>query len=477
MKIFALFIIILLSVSCNRNRTEEFVTNIRSADELFRQGKDEEAMNALVKAEKCYNEDIPSAELGYLMMRKGDIYYRYYDYDRAIDSYNEGCEIFLTSGDTLNYCNALLLLCDASILNLDASRAHKCISIMQENARFYQGPAKHAYHLCRIKLTELEDGAEAAVSLIDAYLADLPTEGTPDWRILAFYYNEAGEYDKALQAIRKEAETKDISRDQNYYVVLYQVLKSQGDYEAALTALERHNVLADSLARIQHTSDTRFIEERHFFFEDKEARRRDMNSILLGFFIILIAVLLALRETRKRLSKSMQDNVLMSIEKERVEKLYADALIEREALNKMAEAKNADDEMKAVIKQRLALLNKVIASYITDSSSANKEANAQIEMLISNREAFLESTRKSFEAGHPKFMSYLRSRDLTDWEVNYCCLYLVGLNGKEIGEYINLKRHYTYGSVIRHKLGLGEHDKNLANHLKNLLENPPASNS
>lgn len=434
-------------------------------------------MNALVNAEKFYNNDISSAELGYLMMRKGDIYYRYFDYVKAIDAYSRGSELFLTAGDTLNHSRALLLLCDACILNLDVKRARECITVMKANEKFYQGQSEHAYHLCQIKLTELEYGAEAAVPLIDAYLADLPAEGTPDWRILAFYYNEAGEYEKALHSIRKEAETKDISRDQNYYVVLYQVLKSQGDYKAALTALERHNVLADSLARIQHTSDTRFIEERHFFFEDKEARRRDMNTILLGFFIILIAVLLALRETRKRLSKSMQDNVLISIEKARVEKLYADALIEREALNKMAEATNADDEMKAVIKQRLALLNKVIASYITDSSSANKEANAQIEMLISNREAFLESTRKSFEAGHPKFMSYLRSRGLTDWEVNYCCLYLVGLNGKEIGEYINLKRHYTYGSVIRHKLGLGEHDRNLANHLKNLLENPPALNS
>lgn len=141
MKLFALLITILLSVSCNRSRTEEFVTYVRSADELLRQGKDEEAMNALVK---------------------------------AIGSYEEGAEIFLASGDTLNYCNALLLLCDASILNLDASRAHKCISIMNENARFYHGQSEHAYHLCRIKLTELEDGAEAAVPLIDAYLANLP---------------------------------------------------------------------------------------------------------------------------------------------------------------------------------------------------------------------------------------------------------------------------------------------------------------
>ena len=174
MKLFALLITILLSVSCNRSRTEEFVTYVRSADELFQQGKDEQAMNALVNAEKCYNDDIPSSELGSLKMRKGDIYYRYFDYAEAIDSYSEGTDIFLASGDTLNYCNALLLLCDASILNLDASRAHKCISIMQENSRFYHGQSEHAYHLCQIKLTELEDGAEAAVPLIDAYLANLP---------------------------------------------------------------------------------------------------------------------------------------------------------------------------------------------------------------------------------------------------------------------------------------------------------------
>lgn len=97
MKIFALLITILLSVSCNRNRTEEFVTYIRSADEFYRQGKDEEAMNALVKAEKCYDDDIPSAALGSLKMRKGDIYYRYFDYDRAIVSYSEGTDIFLAS--------------------------------------------------------------------------------------------------------------------------------------------------------------------------------------------------------------------------------------------------------------------------------------------------------------------------------------------------------------------------------------------
>ena len=211
--------------------------------------------------------------------------------------------------------------------------------------------------------------------------------------------------------------------------------------------------------------------------DDQTQRDEDRTYrtvLAFGFCFIMASMFYALRETQKHLVSITQEKILMQVEMERMEKLYADVIVERDALSKMAEASSPDPEIKEVINQRLALLNKVITSYITDSSDANKEANAQIEMLISDREVFLESTRKSFEAGHPKFIAYLRSRGLSDWEVNYCCLYLVGLNGKEIGEYINLKRHYTYGSVIRHKLGLGEHDRNLGNHLKTMLDNPPA---
>ena len=229
---------------------------------------------------------------------------------------------------------------------------------------------------------------------------------------------------------------------------------------------QENNVSADGAGQIIALSS-----------EDQAQRDEDRTYrivLTFGFCFIMASMFYALRETQKHLVSITQEKILMQVEKERMEKLYADVIVERDALSKMAEASSPDPEIKEVINQRLALLNKVITSYITDSSDANKEANAQIEMLISDREAFLESTRKSFEAGHPKFIAYLRSRGLSDWEVNYCCLYLVGLNGKEIGEYINLKRHYTYGSVIRHKLGLGEHDRNLGNHLKTLVENPPA---
>ena len=94
-----------------------------------------------------------------------------------------------------------------------------------------------------------------------------------------------------------------------------------------------------------------------------------------------------------------------------------------------------------------------------------------MESLLDNKEEFMNSTRLAFTGTHPKFIQYLEEKGLTEWEINYCCLYLIGLKGKDIGEYINLKRHYTYGSVIRQKLGLTENDTNLSLYLRKLMDN------
>ena len=53
----------------------------------------------------------------------------------------------------------------------------------------------------------------------------------------------------------------------------------------------------------------------------------------------------------------------------RYEQLYADAIAERDALTKMIEDSSVKDETKAVIRERLEVLNKVIISHITDTSS------------------------------------------------------------------------------------------------------------
>ena len=123
----------------------------------------------------------------------------------------------------------------------------------------------------------------------------------------------------------------------------------------------------------------------------------------------------------------------------------------------------------ALIRQRLSVLDKVLASHISSDDKAYRISEEEIENLISDRESFLLSTTVIFKERHPEFIASLKKKGLTDWETGYCCLYTLGLKGKEVGEFIQKKRHYIISSEIRKKLGLGEHDTNIGIWLRDLL--------
>ena len=128
-----------------------------------------------------------------------------------------------------------------------------------------------------------------------------------------------------------------------------------------------------------------------------------------------------------------------------------------------------DDEAMSLIRQRLSVLDKVLASHISSDDKAYRISEEEIENLISDRESFLISTKIVFKENHPGFISILEQKGLSDWEIGYCCLFTLGLKGKEVGEFIQKKRHYIISSEIRKKLGLGEHDTNIGIWLRTLL--------
>ena len=151
--------------------------------------------------------------------------------------------------------------------------------------------------------------------------------------------------------------------------------------------------------------------------------------------------------------------------------MYESTLAERDALSEMLETQTVSEETRAIVTQRLEILNSIITSHISERDADIKKADKWLDKLIADRDGFIASTRATMEMSHPAFFKYLREKELTDWEINYCCLYLIGLKGKDIGDYINLKRHYNYGSAIRMKLGLTENDTNLSLYLKKMLKN------
>ena len=128
-----------------------------------------------------------------------------------------------------------------------------------------------------------------------------------------------------------------------------------------------------------------------------------------------------------------------------------------------------------VISERLNLLNTFITAQITNNEFLDKKAYNELNLIIGNQKKFIESTIHSFEISYPKFIPYLKERHLTNNEISYCCLLAIGLKGKEIGTYINVRRHYSTSSTIRKKLGMESHETNLSLKIKELLKESSAN--
>ena len=116
------------------------------------------------------------------------------------------------------------------------------------------------------------------------------------------------------------------------------------------------------------------------------------------------------------------------------------------------------------------MLNGLLAGYITNNDQYEKPYEEWIREIKENTEEFMNSNRLAFQASHPRFIKYFEDRGLTVPEINYVCLYALGLKGKEISEYIQLKRLYHVSSDIRKKLGMEEHETNIGLFIRKLLK-------
>jgi hypothetical protein len=82
----------------------------------------------------------------------------------------------------------------------------------------------------------------------------------------------------------------------------------------------------------------------------------------------------------------------------------------------------------------------------------------------------MNSNRLAFKASHPRFIKFFEDHDLSVDEINYVCLYAIGLRGKEVGNYMKKRSHVNTSSAIRRKLGIDKHDTNLGIYVRKLLK-------
>ena len=141
---------------------------------------------------------------------------------------------------------------------------------------------------------------------------------------------------------------------------------------------------------------------------------------------------------------------------------------ERPALKQMAETP-ADDEARQLIKHRYDVLSELLAAVVSDDHERCNAVLDGLEKLVADPAVFTRQLRLIYARLQPTMMSHLLNCGLTEREVDICCLYALGLNGKAIQQYTHNGRHFQHVGQIRKKFGLGEHDKNIDGYIRDLL--------
>ena len=178
-------------------------------------------------------------------------------------------------------------------------------------------------------------------------------------------------------------------------------------------------------------------------------------SALLGLMVIIVIV-------------QWRYIIRAQRERQKLHRLLDTLEQERPALAEMV--KNLqDDEAHQLLRNRSELVEKILAAAVTGDPDKSNAVLDEVDRLVSERGSFMRQTRLIYERLQPKMVERLRASGLNDEEVEICCLYALGLNGKAIQMYTRDGRHYQKVGQIRKKLGLGEHDKNIDGFIRSLM--------
>jgi hypothetical protein len=280
-------------------------------------------------------------------------------------------------------------------------------------------------------------------------------------------YLKIGKPADALRYLQNLYITDDsgIVTQQKYYLVAIDVYEMNHSYDKALQAFKNYESIFESSTLDKFENDMLFT-QKQYEVEVSNLKEKNSKNIIIIISVCCIISLIAITigiyyRYRVNLSKRLlAENTVTQLENE-CENL-------KELLK---ENDNLDPSIRKSIKERIEMLNTLFAKKITDNESYAKPYLVWIDKLVENKDDFMNSTRLAFKASHPKFIEYLEDHELTVAEINYLCLYAIGLRGKEVGEYIHLKRHYNISSEIRKKLGIDEHETNIGIYIRKLMKN------
>ena len=459
----------------NGTPDEQFRTYYYQGRIYQNQGDDDSAMQSFMNACDLRKQVTDSLLLSHTLVAQGTLYLKQYKINDFVHYNMEAAKLYKTIGKDIlaikSYTNAL----DGYVMQNNKPAADSlmsiCVPMVKKNpeGEAFLFPSLLSYTVNFCSSDEIKE------VLTEYQNMELTTDET---MIFAEGYSKIGEYDKAMALISNINPAENTWDSLKYASIKIDILERQGKYKEAFTLYRDYSASLEHYQKELLSQDLLFSDKKHQLEMKSLMEIQDRDRIIWGtlcgiFALVIIIGWLYYRGYRSKTKHILteKENKNLRLEQENL-RLEIDQLEdERDNLKELQkEQSELAKPIKDVIKSRLDLLNGLLAKEITNNDRYAEPYNKWIDTVRNDKKKFMDSTRLAFAASHPKFIEHLEQHGLSADEINYLCLYAIGLRGKEVGEYIQMKRHYIVSHEIRKKLGIDEHETNIGPYIRRLMK-------
>lgn len=441
-------------------------------------GKMEEASEAFMWAEDCMSEATDTLTMARALFVIAKQYDKTYNFKKHVEYALRSAELFKSKGANASYTNALLMALNKSIILKDRLRADSIMAICLDCEKKGYLPRSGFFDDFLVYAVEMSGNKKDIIPfLAEADTLPLSPEGK---MIVANAYRVIGQPEKAIEIFERLEQSSQPLDTMKFWGTKSILLDKTGDYKGTVDLykdfmskmyLNHVDMFDHKIKHINQLHEKEIMAEQAKRKQDRQIALAVIVIIVLVFIIVILVLLVRSHRLREILAKEQE--YVSSLEKETLLHRVKELELERDRLTVVLEAKeNMPEEVYRAIRSRIKMLNSLLAEQIVLGSrdSGHKPIYEKwAASRLEDQEKFMNETRLAFQISHPHFIREFEEKGLSNEEINYLCLYAIGLNGKEVGRYLQRAGHINFSSAIRKKLGLDKHDTNMRIYVQRLL--------
>ena len=431
-------------------------------------GDIDSAMKYFVEAESSEKRATDNSMKGKLHRMKQVVYAKLFLINEALKEEKLASRYFLLSGEKIPAFNS-----DINIANLfmrlgqkDSAKVYlkKCGEVAdslpgEQRWLYYSNTLEYDY--------DVSASPDVVLKHLSSYMEKCGPD-TIDSLSIADALGFAGKNSEALTILDEYQKSNDVSKNQVYYTIRTRILQMLSDYEGAYMSYAEYVRISDNDDLKIFQSEAKFAEEK--FANQMEKQRFRFNIIIFAVFLMLVVVVLVVSVCLfiKRISRDKVENERLSMEKEELESMMAEAESEKVSLKVMMN-EYMGEELRSSIKSRLSRLDRCLAQQMSGSLDS---VHDELKSVLKDKRLFLEDTVSTIMFQHPAFLTYLKKHKLTKPEIAKCCLVLMGVDGKSMASFLEVKETTQRNAMyeIRKKLGLNNESRELKTFLNDKVK-------